>query len=88
MGRPVGKRQATTREAAIGAVITELRIKKGLSCQDVAEKVGTHDGNLSEIENGKGNPTYKVLQAIADFHHIRLSRLLAMAEAKYSRRRR
>src|SRR5881394_2050719 len=42
MGRPVAplKRKTDTREAAFGAVITELRVKKGLGYEDVAHKVG------------------------------------------------
>jgi transcriptional regulator with XRE-family HTH domain len=87
MGRPL-KRKAETREQAIGAVITELRVKKGLTGQDVAEKVGCNDGHMYEIEAGKQNPTYKVLQAIADLHGIKLSKLFALAERKYERGRR
>lgn len=87
MGRPI-TRKADTREQALGAVITELRLKKGLTGQDVAAKVGVHDGHMYEIEGGKQNPTYRVLQAIADLHKIRLSKLLWMAEEKYRRHRR
>jgi transcriptional regulator with XRE-family HTH domain len=71
-----------------GAVITELRVKKGISYQEVAHVVGCHVGHMNEIENGKQNPTFSVLQAIADFHHMRLSRLFSMAEDKYTKRRR
>ncbi len=82
------KRKTDTREQALGAVITELRVKRGISYQDVAEKVGCNDSHMNQIEHGKKNPTLKLLQAIADFHHIRLSRMLALAEQKYQRRRR
>lgn len=87
MGRPV-KRKAETREQAIGAVITELRLKKNLTGQDVAAAVGCNDGHMYEIERGQQNPTFRVLQAIADLHKIRLSKMLWMAEEKYRRRRR
>lgn len=87
MGRPV-KRKAETRQQALGAVITELRLKKGMIGLDVAEKVGVNESHMNEIENGKQNPTYKVLQAIADLHGIKLSKLFAMAERKYDRNRR
>ena len=43
---------------------------------------------MNEIENGKQNPTYRVLQAIADLHRIKLSQLIALAEKKYEKRRR
>jgi transcriptional regulator with XRE-family HTH domain len=87
MGRPP-KRKADTREQALGTVITELRLKKGLSGQVVAEKVGVNESHMNEIENGKQNPTYKVLQAIADLHKIRLSKMLWMAEEKYRKGKR
>lgn len=35
----------------------------------------------------KQNPTYKVLQAIADLHGIKLSKLFLMAEKKYEKRK-
>jgi transcriptional regulator with XRE-family HTH domain len=56
--------------------------------QYVAEKVGVNESHMNEIENGKQNPTFRVLQAIADLHKIRLSKLIWMAEEKYNRRRR
>jgi len=87
MGRPV-KRRADTREQALGTVITELRLKKGLTGQAVAERVGVNESHMNEIENGKQNPTYRVLQAIADLHRIKLSQLIALAEKKYEKRRR
>ncbi|HEY1525598.1 MAG TPA: helix-turn-helix transcriptional regulator [Candidatus Angelobacter sp.] len=87
MGRPL-KRKAETREQAIGAVITELRVKKGMTGQDVAEKVGCNDGHMYEIERGQQNPTYRFLQAIADLHGIKLSKLFALAEKKYAQNRR
>jgi len=86
MGRPV-KRKAETRQQALGAVITDLRLKKGLTGLAVAEKVGVNESHMNEIENGKQNPTYKILQAIADLHGIKLSKLFAMAEKKYEKHR-
>jgi DNA-binding XRE family transcriptional regulator len=55
MGRPL-KRKAETRLQAIGAVITELRVKRGLTGQDVAHKVGCNESHMYEIEMGKQNP--------------------------------
>jgi transcriptional regulator with XRE-family HTH domain len=88
MGRPISKRKNDTPEQALGAVITELRMKKGLSYQDVAEKVGCNDAYLHRVETGKTNPSFKLLKAIADFHQIRLSKMLWMAEEKYKRAKR
>ena len=88
MGRPISKRKTETPEQALGAVITELRMKKGLSYQDVAEKVGCNDAYLHRVETGKTNPSFRLLKAIADFHQIRLSKMLWMAEEKYKRAKR
>jgi DNA-binding XRE family transcriptional regulator len=40
---------------------------------------------MYEIEMGKQNPTNKVLQAIADLHGIKFSKLFALAEKKHER---
>lgn len=55
MGRPVKqlKRKTDTREAALGAAITELRVKKGLGYEEVAHKVGCNPGYMSDIERGR-----------------------------------
>jgi len=89
MGRPVAplKRKTDTREAAFGAVITELRVKRGLGYEEIAHKVGCNPGYMSDIERGRKNPSMKIIQAIADVHHIKLSKLFAMAEKKYERNR-
>ncbi|HEY2233133.1 MAG TPA: helix-turn-helix transcriptional regulator [Candidatus Angelobacter sp.] len=82
------KRKTDTREAAFGAVITELRVKRGLGYEEIAHKVGCNPGYMSDIERGRKNPSMKVIQAIADVHNIKLSKLIAMAEKKYERSRR
>jgi len=81
------KRKTDTREAAFGAVITELRVKRGLGYEEIAHKVGCNPGYMSDIERGRKNPSMKIIQAIADVHHIKLSKLFAMAEKKYERNR-
>ena len=82
------KRKTDTREAAFGAVITELRVKRGLGYEEIAHKVGCNPGYMSDIERGRKNPSMKIIQAIADVHEIKLSKLFAMAEKKYERGRR
>ncbi len=86
-GRPIAplKRTSDTPEEALGAVITELRVRRRMSYQDVAAKVGCNDAHMNKIEHGTKNPTLKILQAIADVHHIKLSKLFALAERRYER---
>jgi transcriptional regulator with XRE-family HTH domain len=91
VGRPVsGKlaRKTDTTGEALGAVITELRVKQGWGYEYVAHKVGCSPSYMNGIEHGKQNPTLKVLQAIADVHHVKLSKMIAVAERKYERNRR
>ena len=82
------KRKTDTREAALGAVVTELRVKKGLGYEEIAHKVGCNPSYMSDIERGKQNPTMKIVQAIADVHGLKLSKMISMAEKKYERSRR
>ena len=74
------KRDCDTPERAFGAVITELRLKQGLSSAHVAHKVGCNPGYMIEVEHGTENPTFKLLKAIADVHKVKLSLILARAE--------
>jgi transcriptional regulator with XRE-family HTH domain len=91
VGRPVSgnlARKTDTTDEALGAVITELRVKKGWGYEDVAHKVGCSPSYINGIEHGKQNPTLRVIQAIADVHGLKLSKLFALAERKYARGRR
>jgi transcriptional regulator with XRE-family HTH domain len=63
-------------------------VKKGWGYEDVAHKVGCSPSYMNGIEHGKQNPTLKFVQAIADVHDIKLSKLFALAEKKYERGRR
>ncbi len=88
MGRPVSpklKRKSDTPSQALGAVMTELRTKRGLGYEEVAHRVGCNPEYMNGIEHGHHNPSLKVLQAIADVHHVKLSKLFALAERKYER---
>jgi len=91
MGRPVSgnlERETSTKEAALGAAMTDLRTAKGWGYEEVAHRVGCSPSYMNGIEHGIQNPTLKVLQAIADAHHIKLSKLFTLAERKYERGRR
>ena len=57
----------------IGAMIREVRLKRGLAAKDVAMLVGIAAPNYSHIENGQTSPTYKTLLRIADVLDIHLN---------------
>jgi transcriptional regulator with XRE-family HTH domain len=87
MGRPISplQRKTNTPEEALGAVITDLRIKRKLSYQEVAAIAGCSDSHMNKIEHGTENPTLKTLRSIADFHRIKLSKMFSLAERKHDR---
>ncbi|MDI7855091.1 helix-turn-helix domain-containing protein [Vibrio parahaemolyticus] len=41
--------------------LLSMREEAGLTQQQVAERMGTKEGNISRLEKGKGNPTLKTL---------------------------
>lgn len=50
--------------ALIDALLT-MRSKAGLTQEDIAEKMGTQKSNVSRLEKGRGNPSWKTLQNYA-----------------------
>lgn len=86
MGRKVGvnkERKHSTPDEALGAVITALRVKKGWTHAEMAERVGYSDKHLNAVELGYKSPTHRLLVAIAQLFHLRSSQLLARAERLY-----
>jgi transcriptional regulator with XRE-family HTH domain len=79
-------RKSDTPERALGTVITELRLKRGWAYKQVAHSVGCSATYMNDMEHGERNPTFRVLQAIAHLHGLKLSQLLALGERKYERR--
>jgi transcriptional regulator with XRE-family HTH domain len=45
--------------------VLRLRLEKGWSQADLAERVGTKQANISRLENGLANPSIEFLQKIA-----------------------
>jgi len=78
-------RKCDTPERALGALITKLRLQRGYSSDYMAHKIGCTAGYMDEMEHGKRNPTFRLLQAIADIHNLKLSQLIARAERKHAK---
>lgn len=51
---------------AFGRKIVEARTVNRLTQEELAERAGLQQNNLSRIENGKYNPGLDILQRIAD----------------------
>jgi transcriptional regulator with XRE-family HTH domain len=59
------KRMARTAEEAIGAFLTELRVKKGWSQQKMAEFLGYNQNYVRRLEMGQNSPTLRTLEVLA-----------------------
>ena len=79
------KRGCDTPAKALGAVITELRLAKGWSNLKVSADVGCTSSYMNAIEQGRQNPTFALLKAIADVHKTKLSLIVARAERLYEK---
>jgi Predicted transcription factor, homolog of eukaryotic MBF1 len=64
----------------LGAAVKQLREEQGLFQAEVAAKTGLHASYVSDIENGKRNPTWTVLSQFAKAFNIKLSELVQRAE--------
>jgi transcriptional regulator with XRE-family HTH domain len=76
-------RDCDTPAEALGAVITELRLEKQLSYHHVSSELECDPSYMNGIEHGTHNPTFEILKAIADFHKVKLSLIIARAERKH-----
>ena len=52
-------------QPALGAVIRQLRNKRGVTQEDLAHDAGVTTGTLSLIERGKSNPAWGTVKSIA-----------------------
>jgi len=46
-------------------MLIRKRIEKGLSQEELAERVGTRQSAISRLESGRYNPSFKVLRKVA-----------------------
>lgn len=56
--------------------LKELRSEKGFEAQYVAEKLNVAKSTYSGYENGKSNPSFEILQAIASLFDVSVDYLL------------
>lgn len=61
---------------ALGQRIAKERKKRGITLEQLAYEMEISKGNLSDIENGKKDPRYSTLVAIAEGLNTHLSRLI------------
>jgi len=69
-------------EFNIGPQLKNLRKKRNLTLQFVAEKAGVSVPLLSQIENGNVTPSLKTLTKLASYFQIQMGRLFESGEEK------
>jgi transcriptional regulator with XRE-family HTH domain len=66
---------------ALGIAVAQRRREIGYSQNDLAARCAIHRAYIGGIEQGRRNPTWRVLATIAAGLDLRLSELAARAEA-------
>lgn len=79
------KRETGTRQEAIGAVLTELRVQKGLSQRKLADLLGYGQTYISQLERGLKSPTVRTLEAFARAFSMEVSEIARDAERRIKR---
>ena len=67
---------------ALALTVREIRQKKGMSQEKLAELIDSHQVYISEIENGKKIPSLSVIYKTAQFFNLSLSDFAALIEEK------
>lgn len=65
---------------AVGKTIKELRTKRGISQEKLAEEINSHQVYISEIERGLKMPSLSILYEIAKCFDLSLTDLVAIIE--------
>lgn len=70
--------------SALGKRVQRLRQKIGITQEQLSERAGISPKNLSELENGRGNPTLSSLEGLARAFEISMSELFDLEHERSS----
>jgi transcriptional regulator with XRE-family HTH domain len=62
--------------ARLGANVRRLRVEKGWSQEDYADRAGIHRTYVSDIERGRRNPTIAIVEKLAKALKVAASTLI------------
>jgi len=62
------------------SIIRNLRMKRGLTAEELATRSKMTRATVVKIESGKGNPTIETISALGRVFQLSASQLIAMAE--------
>ena len=85
-GRGGGKDRKAPLMARIGPKIKHTRLLKGLTLRDLADAAGCSESLLSKIENGRANPSLKMIHRVASALGTPVAGLSAPERQKHARR--
>lgn len=90
MAKKIGaekKREVRTLSQAVGAVLTELRTRRGWSVRELSARINYVGNTISNVEMARKSPTLRTLEALAGAYSIKVSDIILAAEkAQRSRR--
>ena len=66
----------------IGARIKEIRRKKGITQEQLSERMGINPKYLSSIERGKENPTLNTMISLAESLDVKIADLFSFLEVQ------
>lgn len=69
-------------EKRIGAKITEIRLSKGLTQAQLAEKINVSVETISRMERGVAFPSLKTVEKIAEAHNVPIKAFFDFDEHK------
>lgn len=67
-------------EVKFGKRLKELRLEKGLSQETLAKKLNVAFNTISDWENGKHEPDFKMLMTLARFFDVSSDYLLGLED--------
>jgi transcriptional regulator with XRE-family HTH domain len=73
-------RRAAKPQPALGAAIRELRTKRGVTQETLAQEAEVTVGHLSMIERGHANPSWGAAVAIAEALDVSIAGLAKLSE--------
>jgi len=72
--------QRSQAHIALGAAVRDLRARRGISQEALADLSGMHRTYLGGIERGRRNPSFTNIRRLADALEVRTSELMQRAE--------
>lgn len=61
-------------------IVKSLRLERGWSQQEVADRAGLNKMTISQYENGKRKPSFEVIEALAEIFHVDMNYLLGYTD--------